>query len=172
MIPCSIQNMDPKNALADLGASINVMSSNIFDKLNLSRLKPTRLTLRLADGTTRYPEGLAEDVIVRIGKFLVSVNFIVCKMGDDDPHESLILGRPFLATCRARKDVSSGEITLRFDGQATNDEKENAKEELDEDERAKVKAKMKPKPKWKNDKLTWKNTWVPKCFLPTTKEYG
>ncbi|MEQ5248915.1 retropepsin-like aspartic protease, partial [Escherichia coli] len=117
LVPCSIQNMEPRNALADLGASINVMSSNLFEKLNLPRLKPTRLTLRLADGTTRYLEGLAEDVLVRIGKFLVPVDFIVCKMGDDDPHESLILGRPFLATCHARIDVSSGEITLRFDGQ-------------------------------------------------------
>lgn len=64
------------------------------------------------------------------------------------------------------------EITLRFDGEATNDEKEKVKEGTDEDARAKVKTKMKPKPKWRNDKLTWKNTWVPKRFLPTTKEYG
>jgi len=75
------------------------------------------------------------------------ISDIVCKMGDDDPHESLILGRPFLATCRARIYVSSGEITLRFDGQATNDEKERAKEETDDDKRAKVKPKMKSKPK-------------------------
>lgn len=172
LIPCSIQNMEPRNTLADLGDYINVMSSNLFEKLILPRLKSTRLTLRLADGNTRYPEGLAEDVLVRIGNFLLPVDFFVCKMGDDDPHESLILGRPFLATCRARIDVSSGEITLRFEGQATNDDMAKAKEGADDDERAKVKSKVKPKPKRRNDKLTWKNTWVPKCFLPTTKEFG
>jgi len=83
----------------------------------------------------------------------------------------LILGRPFLATCHARIDVSSGEITLRFDGQAKNDDKERT-EENDEEAKAMVKTRTKSKQRWKNDKLTWKNTWVPKCFLPTTKEYG
>ncbi|MEQ5248933.1 hypothetical protein, partial [Escherichia coli] len=72
----------------------------------------------------------------------------------------------------AREDVSSGEITLRFEGQAKKDDKEKAKEGTDDDKRAMVKPKMKPKPKRRNDKLTWKNTWVPKWFLPTTKEFG
>jgi len=88
VIPCSIQNMDPQNPLADLGASINVMSSNLFGKLNLPNLKPTRLTLGLADKTKRYPEGFAEDVLVRIGKFLVPVDFVICKMEDTEPHGS------------------------------------------------------------------------------------
>ncbi|XP_031095111.1 uncharacterized protein LOC115999397 [Ipomoea triloba] len=53
VVPCSIKDMDFPNALVDLGASINLMPSSLFERLSLPSLKPTRLSLRLGDGTTQ-----------------------------------------------------------------------------------------------------------------------
>ncbi|GKF45399.1 reverse transcriptase domain-containing protein, partial [Tanacetum coccineum] len=63
------RGMDECLALADLGASINLMPFSIWKKLSLSELTPTRITLELADRSITYPKGLAEDVFVKVGKF-------------------------------------------------------------------------------------------------------
>ncbi|XP_031108402.1 uncharacterized protein LOC116012868 [Ipomoea triloba] len=112
VIPCFIKDMEFDNALADLGVSINLMPTSVFNRLNLPYLSPTRLTIYLADGTILYLKSIAEDVLVKVGDFVVPVDFVICEM-----HIGLlILGRPFLDTCRAIIDVGMGEITLRFDG--------------------------------------------------------
>jgi len=66
--------------------------------------------------------------------------------------------------------VIPDEIDLRFDGKKAKTEK--AKIEKEEELKAMVKVKTKTKSRWENEKLVWKSTWVPKCFQPTTKEYG
>ncbi|GJS19000.1 reverse transcriptase domain-containing protein [Tanacetum coccineum] len=55
-------------ALADLGASINLMPLSIWRKLSLLELTPTQMILELADRSTTRPTGIAEDVFVRVGK--------------------------------------------------------------------------------------------------------
>ena len=111
-IPCLIGSLDVHNALADLGASINVMPYKMFKQLGLGKPKQTRMSIQLADKTIRFPRGIIEDVLVKIDKFIFSVDFFVLDM-DEDSDIPLILGRPFLATARTIIDVGTSELTLR-----------------------------------------------------------
>ena len=63
-IPCKISDLKLDRAMLDLGASINVMPRNIYDKLNLGELKKTGLIIQLADRSNAYPDGVLEDVLV------------------------------------------------------------------------------------------------------------
>ncbi|GJU28331.1 reverse transcriptase domain-containing protein [Tanacetum coccineum] len=63
LIPCNFPGMDVCHALADLGASINLMPLSFWKKLSLPELTPTRMTLELADRSITHPKGLAEDVL-------------------------------------------------------------------------------------------------------------
>ncbi|GJS04877.1 reverse transcriptase domain-containing protein [Tanacetum coccineum] len=58
-------------ALADLGASINLMPLSIWKKLSLPELTLTRMILELADRSTTSPSGIAEDVFVKVGKYSI-----------------------------------------------------------------------------------------------------
>lgn len=114
-IPCTIGTLHFQSALCDLGASVSVMPKVIFDKLKFNTLVPTAMSLQLADQTVCYPAEIAEDVPVRIGNFLVPVDFVVLDM-EADTKTPLILGRPFLSTTNTNIDVGSGEILLNING--------------------------------------------------------
>ncbi|GJV55422.1 reverse transcriptase domain-containing protein [Tanacetum coccineum] len=117
LIPCNFLGMDVCHALADLGASINLMPLSIWKKLSLPELTPTQMTLELATLSITYPKGLAEDVFVKVGKFHFPTDFVVVDF-EADPRVPLILGRSFLRTGRALIDVYGEEITLRVDNEA------------------------------------------------------
>ncbi|GJU86625.1 reverse transcriptase domain-containing protein [Tanacetum coccineum] len=104
LIPCNFPRMDVCHALADLGASINLMPLSFWKKLSLPELTPTRMTLELADRSITHPKGLAEDVYVKVGKFHFLTDFVVVDF-EADPRVPLILGRSFLRTDRALIDV-------------------------------------------------------------------
>ncbi|GJW78818.1 reverse transcriptase domain-containing protein [Tanacetum coccineum] len=104
-------------ALADLGASINLMPLSIWKKLSLPELTPTQMILELADRSTTSPSGIAEDVFVKVGKFHFPTDFVVVDYVVD-PRVPLILGRPFLRTTRVLIDVYGEELTLRVDDEA------------------------------------------------------
>nr|GFB53153.1 reverse transcriptase domain-containing protein [Tanacetum cinerariifolium] len=93
LIPCDFTGLDNCLALADLGASINLMPLSIWKKLRLPTLNDTKMVLELADRTISKPTGVAENVFVKVG-------------------------RPFLSTAHALIDVYEGEITLRHDNQS------------------------------------------------------
>nr|GEW82965.1 ribonuclease H-like domain-containing protein [Tanacetum cinerariifolium] len=112
LIPCDFPGMEICHALADLGASINLMPLSIWKKLSLPELTPTRMTLELADRSITHPKGVAEDVFVKVGKFHFPTDFVVVDF-EADPRVPLILGRSFLRTGRALIDVYGEEITLR-----------------------------------------------------------
>ncbi|GJS95260.1 reverse transcriptase domain-containing protein [Tanacetum coccineum] len=69
LIPCDFSELVECLALADLGASINLMPLSVWKKLSLPELTPTRMTLELANRSVTYPVGVAEDVIVKVEKF-------------------------------------------------------------------------------------------------------
>nr|GEX61312.1 reverse transcriptase domain-containing protein [Tanacetum cinerariifolium] len=94
LIPCDFLELVECLALADLGASINLMPLSIWEKLSLSELTPTQMILELADRSVTQPAGFAEDVFVKVGK------------------------RPFLRTGRALIDVYDEELTLLVDDEA------------------------------------------------------
>ncbi|XP_027338038.1 uncharacterized protein LOC113851969 [Abrus precatorius] len=111
-IPCSIGNCTIGKALCDLGASINLMPLAIMKKLGIVKVKPTGITLQLADRSYTYPYGVVEDLLVKVDKFIFPADFVILDM-EVDADIPLILGRPFLATGRALIDVQKGELMLR-----------------------------------------------------------
>nr|GFB97700.1 reverse transcriptase domain-containing protein [Tanacetum cinerariifolium] len=104
LIPCDFPRMDECLALADLGASINLMPLSVWKRLSLSEFTPTCMTLKLADRSISRPIGVAEDVYVKVGKFHFLADFVIVDF-DADPRVPLILGRSFLKTGRALIDV-------------------------------------------------------------------
>nr|GFC57991.1 reverse transcriptase domain-containing protein [Tanacetum cinerariifolium] len=117
LIPCNFLEFDNCLALADLGASINLMSLSIWKKLKLPTLNDTKMVLELADRTISKPTGVAKNVFVKVGKFYFPADFVVLDF-IGDPRVPLILGRPFLSTAHALIDVNEGEIILRHDDQS------------------------------------------------------
>ncbi|GJZ79436.1 reverse transcriptase domain-containing protein [Tanacetum coccineum] len=103
LIPCNFPGIDVCHALADLGASINLLSLSIWKTLSLPELTLTRMTLELADRSITHLKGLAEDVYVKVGKFHFPTEFVVVDF-DADPRVPLILERSFLRTGRALID--------------------------------------------------------------------
>ncbi|KAJ9170368.1 hypothetical protein P3X46_018480 [Hevea brasiliensis] len=95
-IPCHIGESCSTKALCDLGASVSLMALSIYEKLNMGDLKPTHISLQLADRSIKYPEGILENVPLK-----------------EDSNIPIILGRPFLATAGALIDVKGEKLTLR-----------------------------------------------------------
>ncbi|GJX68598.1 reverse transcriptase domain-containing protein [Tanacetum coccineum] len=117
LIPCDFPEMDECLALADLGASINLMPLSIWKVLNLEELTETKMILELADRTISTPTGIAEDVFVKVGTFFFPADFVVVDYVAN-PRVPLIQGRPFLRTARALIDVHGEQMTLRHDDQS------------------------------------------------------
>ncbi|GJQ89115.1 reverse transcriptase domain-containing protein [Tanacetum coccineum] len=117
LIPCDFPGIEECLALADPGASINLMPLSVWKKLSLPELNPTCMTLELADHSITKPIGMAEDVYLKVGKFKFLADFVVVDF-DADPRVPLILRRSFLKTKRALIDVYEGELTLRVGKEA------------------------------------------------------
>nr|GEY90502.1 reverse transcriptase domain-containing protein [Tanacetum cinerariifolium]GEY90546.1 reverse transcriptase domain-containing protein [Tanacetum cinerariifolium] len=113
LIPCGFSELKCK-ALANLGASINLIPLCVWKKLGLPELISTRMTLELANWAIRTPAGIARDVFVLVGKFTFPADFFIVDY-ESDPRVPLILGRPFLWTARALIDIHGEEMILRDD---------------------------------------------------------
>ena len=104
-------------AMLDLGASVNLLPYSVYKQLGLGELKPTNITLSLADRSVKIPKGIVEDVLVKVDKFYYPVDFVVL---DTEPiaigpnHVPIILGRPFLATSNAIINCRNGVMQLTF----------------------------------------------------------
>src|SRR5262249_23743115 len=112
-IPCVIGTRTISKALADLGASINLMPYSLFKTLNLGEPKPTKMSIQLADRSIRYPKGIMKDMLVKVDKLIFPVDFVIMEM-EEDFEVSVIIGRSFLATTKALIDVAEGRLTLRI----------------------------------------------------------
>ncbi|KAK5819145.1 hypothetical protein PVK06_024107 [Gossypium arboreum] len=112
-IPCLIGSLNVKNALADLGASINVMPYKMFKQLGLGKPKQTKMSIQLAVKIIKFPMGIIEDVLDKIEKIIFPIDFIVLDI-EEDSNVPLILGRPFLATARTIINVGTAELTLHM----------------------------------------------------------
>ncbi|XP_078169730.1 uncharacterized protein LOC144564087 [Carex rostrata] len=82
--------------------------------MGVGELRPTRMTLQLADSSVRLPLGIVEDVLVQVGKFYVPADFVVMEM-EEDKEVPIIMGRPFLRTAGAIIDVEKGTLTLNIE---------------------------------------------------------
>ncbi|GJW56680.1 reverse transcriptase domain-containing protein [Tanacetum coccineum] len=108
----ALQEFDRTSALADSGASINLLPHSIYKQLGLGALTPTRMTLELANRSITHPMGIAEDVVVRVDGFTFLADFVVVNF-EPDPRVPIILGRPFLRTAKALIDLYEEKLTLR-----------------------------------------------------------
>ena len=106
-----------EKALLDLGASVNLLPYSMYKQLGLGELKPTCITLSLADRSIKIPKGTVEDVLIQVHKFYYLVDFVVL---DTEPaaigsnYVPIILGRPFLATSNAIINFQNGVMQLKF----------------------------------------------------------
>ena len=104
-------------SLLDLGASVNLMPYLVYKQLGLGELKPTNITLSLADRSVKIPKGIVEDVLVKIDKFYYPVDFVVLDtepIANEPNHVPIILGRRFLATANAIINCRNGIMQLTF----------------------------------------------------------
>ena len=88
------------------------MVVRVCEALPLGDVRPTTMTLQLADRTYRHQAGILVGVPVIVGNFAFPVDFVVLEM--EDKSEPIILGRPFLATAGAVIDVKDAKLTLQF----------------------------------------------------------
>ena len=106
-----------EKALLDLGASVNLLPYSMYKQLGLGELKPTSITLSLADRSIKIPKGTVEDVLIQVDKFYYPVDFVVL---DTEPdvvganYVLIILGRPFLATSNAIINFRNKVMQLTF----------------------------------------------------------
>ncbi|GJZ87770.1 DNA-directed DNA polymerase, partial [Tanacetum coccineum] len=111
-ISCDIGQLHINNALADLGASISLRPYTMYEKLRLGEPKATKMSLELADRSIQYPKGITKNVLIKVDKFVLPIDFVILDMPEDS-RVPIILGRPFLATARAMIDVFNKKIKLR-----------------------------------------------------------
>ena len=116
-IPVNIGGTCIEKALLDLGASVNLLPYSVYTQLGLGELKPTNITLSLADRSVKIPKGIVEDVLVKVDKFYYLVDFVVLdtkQIASGTNHVSIILGRPFLAIANAIINCRNGVMQLTF----------------------------------------------------------
>nr|GEX92719.1 ribonuclease H-like domain, reverse transcriptase, RNA-dependent DNA polymerase [Tanacetum cinerariifolium] len=90
LIPCDFSEFNNCLALADLGASINLMPLSIWKKLRLTALNDTKMVLELADRKISKPTGVAENVFVKVGKFYFPADFVVLDFIADPREEDIL----------------------------------------------------------------------------------
>jgi hypothetical protein len=115
VINCLIYDCHFKQALCNLGASVNIMPKVTFENLGYIALSPTCMCVHLADSTIRYPEGIVKNFLVQVKYSFILVDFVVLDM-EGDLGISLILGRPFIRDAQTRIDVGAGKVHLRIMG--------------------------------------------------------
>jgi len=104
-IPCVIGSETIDKAMCDLGVSISLL---LFKRMGIGELKPTEVTLKLADRTNIH----LENILVEVGGIYIPTDFIVLETDEDD-QVPILIGRPFLATAGAIVDVNGGRIAFR-----------------------------------------------------------
>ncbi|GJX93638.1 phospholipase-like protein [Tanacetum coccineum] len=109
-LPCTIGNLN-FYAMADLGASVNVLPRNIFEYLELKNLSETKMLVEMANMRKMAPLGIVKDILIKIDKFMFPSDFIIL---DQTSNSTVILGRPFLATIHAQISVFEKEISIRI----------------------------------------------------------
>ncbi|XP_047180403.1 uncharacterized protein LOC124847056 [Vigna umbellata] len=118
-IPVTIGTLPVGKGLLDLGASINLMPLSILKRIWDLEVRPTQMTLQLADRSMKYPYGVAEDVLVKVDKFMFPVDFVVMDI-EEDVEVPIILGRPFMKTAKVIIDVDDGKLKVRVQDDEVN----------------------------------------------------
>ncbi|GJS20919.1 zinc knuckle CX2CX4HX4C containing protein [Tanacetum coccineum] len=113
ILPCSIGRLDFNNALADLGASISIMPLSMYKRLGMGKLELINMVIEMADNTKSIPKGIVKNLLIKINKFILPVDFVILDMIEDF-RMPIILGRPLLATVHAKVDIFRKTISLEL----------------------------------------------------------
>ncbi|WZZ45032.1 hypothetical protein YC2023_041291 [Brassica napus] len=113
VLHCNIRHKSFPRSLCDLGSSMNLVQHSVAISLGYDKFKPTKINLVLADRSVRIPEGVLDDVPIKINNCHVPTDFVVLRY-QNEPKDPLILGRSFLATAGAIIDVKEGRICLNI----------------------------------------------------------
>ena len=113
-IPCVIGKETIENAMCDLGSSVSLLPLSLLNRINIGDLKPTKMTLQLADRSIIYLAGTLEDIPIRVGKIYIPTDFVVVDIKEDS-EIPILLGRSFLATAGAVINVKYGKIIVLYD---------------------------------------------------------
>jgi hypothetical protein len=115
-IPYRIGDHDCECSLLDLGAGVNLMPYMVYEMLGLGELQPSSITLQLIDRSIKRPIGILEGILVKAGKFILLVDFIVLDMEEGLMPSPLpiILGRPFMRTANTKICVKNGTVSMKI----------------------------------------------------------
>ncbi|KAL1545278.1 hypothetical protein AAHA92_22021 [Salvia divinorum] len=118
-LPITIGDVKEEHAMCDLGASINVLPLSMYKKLRGAKMVDTKVVIQLADRSCISPEGVLENVIVKIHDFLYPADFHVIRMSESKAAgtSGVLLGRPFLRTAKTIIDIFDGTICLDYHGE-------------------------------------------------------
>ncbi|GJZ20246.1 reverse transcriptase domain-containing protein [Tanacetum coccineum] len=111
LLPCTFNKTFSCNALANRGASINLVPYSLYAKLSLETLKPNKMRIRLVDQSFQYPIRIAKNMLIEVRKFTFSVDLVILEM-EEDSKVPLILGRPFLHIADAVIRVKQKQLNL------------------------------------------------------------
>lgn len=106
------------NALINLGATINVMTKDLFITLGLQGLRHTPTMLELADRSRVKLEGMLEDIVITIASWRYPTDFLILQPKSNFGQHPLILRRPWMATADTFISCRMGSMVIS-DGQAT-----------------------------------------------------
>jgi hypothetical protein len=110
-IPCVIWKETIEKVMCHLGASVSLLTMSLLKRIDIGDLKPTKMTLQLADRSIIYPAGVLEDIPIKVGKIYIPMDFVVVDI-EEDSEISILLGRPFLDTAGVVIDVKNGKIVF------------------------------------------------------------
>ncbi|GJX36261.1 reverse transcriptase domain-containing protein [Tanacetum coccineum] len=134
IIPCNFNKAFSCNALADLSASINLMPYSLYAKLSLKTLKPTKMSVRLGDRSFQYPIGIAENMLVEVGKFTFPADFVIIEMEEDKEYFNALLDEGSKILYSIEGTILEEKLFAKFDEFMAMTTDENSKSESDTEE--------------------------------------
>ncbi|XP_019420721.1 PREDICTED: uncharacterized protein LOC109330908 [Lupinus angustifolius] len=118
-IPVTSGELSMGNALLNLGAIINLMPISLMKSIGDLEIKPTRMTLQLANRFVKYPYGVAEDILVKVDRLVFPVDFVIMDI-EEDKEVPLLLDRPFMKIFQVIIDVDDGKLKVRVEDEEVN----------------------------------------------------
>ncbi|XP_014511536.1 uncharacterized protein LOC106770229 [Vigna radiata var. radiata] len=112
IIPCTFRSHKRGKTLINLGSSINLMLLTVLENIGGLEVKLARISLFMADGSTKRPYGMVEDVMVQTNNLRFLVDFGVLEM-EENLEIPIILGSPFMKTAKVMINVDDGTIALK-----------------------------------------------------------
>lgn len=112
-ISCNIGGVNILHALCDLGSSINVMPLKTVKEFKVGEVTSSNMTLTLPDSFVTQPVGILCDALVHVDNLVFPADFVVLDITEDSVGP-VILERPLLATGKAKIDVETSELILKF----------------------------------------------------------